>query len=334
MRSRASIGHARMMHASASTRASNKLVTAYSFAAKPPPESAAQQGKEEGKDAKEKAPAGNEESKEAPKRELRGRIDPASELGRWRSLVLQGGDAGEDALIVGRSADARTVVMCVADGVGGWVEQGVDPAHFSNALLFYVTKFINSQPNIPEPSAMLQDAFDHVLADESVWAGSSTACLVRLDASKGVLSSANLGDSGYVHLRPHGDEGRMEVVYLSPPQQYGFNTPYQLSKVPSEMQQEGSLSNEPKDAALREDALQPGDMVLVATDGFFDNVHCKLPPKEALAPDAPLRPELLQLIDMLQDKHNEHWRAANQPENTPEQKHDFIKVIASTYVPG
>ena len=46
-----------MMHASASTRASNKLVTAYSFAAKPPPESAAQQGKEEGKDAKEKAPA-------------------------------------------------------------------------------------------------------------------------------------------------------------------------------------------------------------------------------------------------------------------------------------
>ena len=100
-----------MMHASASTRASNKLVTAYSFAAKPPPESAAQQGKEEGKDAKEKAPAGNEESKEAPKRELRGRIDPASELGRWRSLVLQGGDAGEDALIVGRSADARTVVM-------------------------------------------------------------------------------------------------------------------------------------------------------------------------------------------------------------------------------
>ena len=64
MRTRASIGHARMMHASASTRASNKLVTAYSFAAKPPPESAAQQGKEEGKDAKDKAPAGDGESKD------------------------------------------------------------------------------------------------------------------------------------------------------------------------------------------------------------------------------------------------------------------------------
>lgn len=196
-----------------------------------------------------------------------------------------------------------------------------------------MTKFVNAQPDIPSPAEMLQDAYDRVSADTNVLAGSSTACIVRLDAEKGALSSANLGDSGYVHLRPDSTpEKRMQVVYLSPAQQYGFNTPYQMAKVPAEMRQDESLSNQPKDAALHEETLEPGDMVLVATDGFFDNIHCKLPPSHALTPDAPQRPELLQLVDMLQDKHREHWAEQKLEPDTPDMAQDFVKVITSTYV--
>lgn len=120
------IPHAQL-HASARAGApESKIVTAYSFAAKP--REGEEKGEQEGKESRE-AP------REATREALRGRIDPDSDIGRWRALVLQGGDAGEDALIVGRSADSQRVVMSVADGVGGWTEQGIDPSMYSYVSL-------------------------------------------------------------------------------------------------------------------------------------------------------------------------------------------------------
>lgn len=299
---RASRVVARCVH----TRAAPKILTAYSFAAKP-------REPQVGPDGKRLA--------------LRGQIERDSELWRWRNEVLQGGDAGEDSVVVVRSADERTVVMAVADGVGGWVEQGIEPAKYANGLLYYLTRAINSADAVPQPLALLQYAFDHTQADAGIEAGSSTACIVRLDAAKGIIGSANLGDSGYVVLRPDA-EGRLQSVYVSPAQQYGFNCPYQMSKSPPEFAAD-SITNFPRDAELREHELRPGDMVLVATDGFFDNVHCKLPPREALTPDAPLRPELLQLLDLLQDKHKEHWQDSGSGDAL-ERPRDFVRVVSST----
>ena len=87
------------------------------------------------------------------------------------------------------------------------------------------------------------------------------------------------------------------------------------------------ITNYPRDAALQEHALKPGDMVFVATDGFFDNVHCTLPPREALTDDALQRPELLQLLDMLQDKHAEHWKDTG---DAMDRHRDFVRVVSST----
>lgn len=237
--------------------------------------------------------------------------------------------------MVSRSSDQQVVMVGVADGVGGWSEAGIDSSHYSNALLHYATMFAEKHHVPPPPSAVLEHAFEQVATNPEIVAGSSTACLLRLDAKNGKLSCANVGDSGFVHLRPdpNSPEGRMNVVYSSTPQLYGFNTPYQLAKVPKSMMQPGSLTNHPSDAALHETELQRGDMVFVMTDGFLDNVHCKLPPKESLTPDAPQRPELLQLIDMLQDKHREHWQATKKPGATAaDEKQDFTNVVASTYV--
>lgn len=304
----------RSAHTAATEPLKPKIVTAYAFAAKP--------REQDQKD---------EDGKERP-RELIGKIDPESELGKWRSSLLEGGDAGEDALMITKTPDCATVMMGVADGVGGWTETGVDPSHFSNALLYYATLYAEKQATLPPPSEALAHAFQEVSNDATIQAGSSTACLLRLDMVRGKIQSANLGDSGFVHLRPDpaSPDGRLEVVAHSPPQLYGFNTPYQLAKVPAALRQPGSLSNKPGDAQVAEEELKQGDMVLLMTDGFLDNVHCKLPPKEALTPDAPQRPELLQLLDMLQDKHREHWATRKQPSTLAEEKQDFTNVVAST----
>ena len=305
----------RSAHSTSSEPAMPKIVTAYSFAAKP-----------------RETETKNEQGEPERPRELSGKIDPESDIGKWRASLLEGGDAGEDALMITKTADFANVLLGVADGVGGWTENGIDPAHYSNALLYYATQYAKKQGTVPPPQETLEHAFQQVNDDASVEAGSSTACLVQMDMVRGKLLSANLGDSGYVHLRPDpsSPEGRLEVVGQSPPQIYGFNTPYQLAKVPAALRQQGSLTNKPSDARLAEEELKRGDMVLLMTDGFLDNVHCVLPPKEALTPDAPRRPELLQLLDMLQDKHREHWATRKQPSALVDEKQDFTNVVAST----
>lgn len=296
-----------------------RIVTAYAFAAK-----LRETEGDKDEDNTTEAP-----SSTVPERA----IDPKSDLGMWRAEMLKGGDAGEDALMVAKSPDQSTVLLGVADGVGGWTESGVDPSLYSNALLHYAAQFAERHNTMPTPQAILQHAFDQVAQNPEIEAGSSTACLLRLDGTTGRMSCANVGDSGFMHLRPDpaSPEGRMQVVNSSAPQLYGFNCPYQLAKVPANMLQPGSLTNSPSDASLHEVDLQRGDMVLVMTDGFLDNVHCKLPPKESLTPDAPQRPELLQLIDMLQDKHREHWAKTRKPGATiADEKQDFANVVAST----
>lgn len=310
-----------------------KIVTAYAFAAKP-----REMQEEEEEESNESSAAAQEDLPRKQRRSesrapLRGGIIANSELERWRKKMLKGGDAGEDALFVTKSADQSTVLLGVADGVGGWSDSGIDPAHYSNALLYSAMKYAESHPTFPLPKVILEHAFEQVSKNPDIQAGSSTACLLRLDAVQGKASCVNLGDSGYLHLRPDpkSPEGRMQVVNSSVPQLYGFNCPYQLAKVPASMAQPGSLTNYPDDAAVQEFDLQRGDMVLVMTDGFLDNVHCKLPPRDALTPDAPRRPELLQLVDMLQDKHREHWSACKKQGATlADEKQDFANVMAST----
>lgn len=89
--------------------------------------------------------------------------------------------------------------------------------------------------------------------------GSSTACILTLDSRKSILYAANLGDSGFFVFR----DGK--IVYLTKPQQLSFNTPYQLGYDTSE-------SNKPEQAQDIEVPVQPGDIIVAATDGLWDNL--------------------------------------------------------------
>ena len=56
--------------------------------------------------------------------------------------------------------------------------------------------------------------------------GSSTACIMSLDCSTGILYSANLGDSGYTIIR------NGEIIAESQTLIHYFNCPYQFSNPP------------------------------------------------------------------------------------------------------
>ncbi|KAJ3545167.1 hypothetical protein NMY22_g2549 [Coprinellus aureogranulatus] len=99
----------------------------------------------------------------------------------------------------------------VADGVGGWIDSGVDPSLFSQSLMYHAHRYSrNAWAGEPEidptmdyeereqiegwemtPYECLDLAYGGVLREKFVQAGSSTACIISLNASSGVLRSAN-----------------------------------------------------------------------------------------------------------------------------------------------
>lgn len=185
-------------------------------------------------------------------------------------------DSGEDAFFVSKvNGNRDAIAFAVADGVGGWTESRVDPAEFSHALCSYMASSALSWPSPVEklrPKHLLQLGYDQVVADNAVRAGGSTASVgVALD--DGRVELANLGDSGSVLLR------LAAVHHYSVPQTHGFNTPYQLSIIPPRMRTQASLfggaflEDFPRDAAVTNVHMQHGDVLILATDGVFDNLN-------------------------------------------------------------
>ncbi|PWN22073.1 hypothetical protein BCV69DRAFT_307308 [Microstroma glucosiphilum] len=240
-----------------------------------------------------------------------------SEIGKWREALLGGGEAGEDSLMVatidGAAAEqAGDIAIGVADGVGSWSENGVDPALFSQSLMYHASQAFAAASGAADPSAnpvrLISDAYDHVLADPGVPAGSSTAVVVTLESATGLLRSANVGDSGFVVLREgvRGSEPLAGALYRSSPQQYYFNAPYQLSKIPAKVMeqwkrenggQSPSLECRPDMANRWECNLKHGDLVIVASDGAWDNVWGK---------------EWVALVRFLREKHHEAFESQRQ----------------------
>ena len=88
--------------------------------------------------------------------------------------------------------------------------------------------------------------------------GSSTACLMMLSHSDLKLYTANIGDSGFLVLR------QGEVVHRSQEQQHYFNTPFQLSLPPTELQSE-VLSDQPESADQHAFPVEDGDVILLVS---------------------------------------------------------------------
>lgn len=160
---------------------------------------------------------------------------------------------GEDAHFL------SPLAIAVADGVGGWAEIGVDPSRYANELMKGVSTAVTSlsETDRLQPLAVLKFA-----ASKCTSVGSSTCSLFLLDPLKPVARTANIGDSGYIVYRPLPD-GRIHVVGKSEEVLHGFNFPFQL----------GTDGDDPSKAKVQSHDLENGDLVVMFTDGFSDNVH-------------------------------------------------------------
>ncbi|GAP83595.1 putative 5-azacytidine resistance protein azr1 [Rosellinia necatrix] len=184
--------------------------------------------------------------------------------------------SGQDAFFISRVGDTNAVAFGIADGVGGWEESGVDPADFAHSFCDYMASAAyehrsNGNGSPLAPRALMQRGYDDVRKDRSIKAGGSTAS-VAVASEDGKLEVANLGDSGFVHLR-------LNAVHMySEPQTHAFNTPYQLSIVPPSMLARAAafggarLCDNPKDADITQHTLKHGDIVILASDGLWDNL--------------------------------------------------------------
>lgn len=192
-------------------------------------------------------------------------------------------DSGADSFFVSKIGhDQQTeknthgaLAFAVADGVGGWEEHRVDPGDFSHGLCGYMAESALSWTSPAEklrPRQILEMGYDRVIDDQTIPAGASTAH-VGVALPDGRIELANLGDSGSVLLR------RAAVHHYTPSQTHGFNTPYQLSVIPQRMRAQAAifggayLQDTPRDAAITNLHMQHGDVLMLATDGVFDNLN-------------------------------------------------------------
>jgi len=189
-------------------------------------------------------------------------------------------ESGQDAFFVSRlGAVPGEVALGVADGVGGWMDSGVDPADFSHAFCDYMAAAASSTPATTTGGKgapltarkLMQKGYEAVCHDPTIKAGGSTA-IVGLLTDQGVLEVANLGDSGFILLRLN------RVHACSDPQTHAFNTPYQLSVVPPSMLMRAAafggaqLMDQPRDAEVTRHRLRHGDVLVFASDGLWDNL--------------------------------------------------------------
>ncbi|ORX94118.1 hypothetical protein K493DRAFT_195118, partial [Basidiobolus meristosporus CBS 931.73] len=178
-------------------------------------------------------------------------------------------DAGEDAFF--ECFTPKRVVLGVADGVGGWTEVSVDPAEFSWALMNNCNEISSLEKNASlHPGEILSQGYDKLVEEGKVEAGSSTACLLALSKATGAMESANLGDSSYLIIRDN------KVLFRSKEQQHYFNCPYQLTVLPRDDPDRDSYClDEPSQAFRGSHQLEENDLVILGTDGYFDNVFDK-----------------------------------------------------------
>jgi len=164
------------------------------------------------------------------------------------------GHAGEDAYFKCFSENGKTYGIGVADGVYMWSEYGIDAGQFSKALMTVAKEEVFK--NAISVTEVIKRAVDSV-KQESI-RGSSTLCCCLVDTVRGTAQIANLGDSGVVILNESG------VKFKTPQQEHSFGYPFQVGHQ--------EQSDRPEDALVSAVGLESGDIVIVGTDGLFDNL--------------------------------------------------------------
>jgi serine/threonine protein phosphatase PrpC len=174
---------------------------------------------------------------------------------------------GDDAYIVAHH-EGR-VLLAVADGVGGSRELGADPGKYAWRLLTGIAEMFVREKSF-KAQHVLAETYEQVIETMEHLEASSTICLVEIEQKKGIMQIHNIGDSGCRVIR----DGK--IIYRSLVGQYDFNFPYQLQVIDPKqcvsVKQfaQGEITRYTHSQSF---LLKPGDYVIIATDGVFDNIY-------------------------------------------------------------
>jgi len=156
---------------------------------------------------------------------------------------------GEDSCFVLKRSNA----FGVFDGVGGWSDEGVNPAEYSETFASEAAKAVTKE-KMRNPVDIMVRAHE-----ETRVIGSSTACVCVVE--EGEATFANLGDAGGIVAR------NGACVFKTEPMQHEFNMPFQLG-----WREAYPETDDPRKADVKKVRLKRGDCVVLGSDGLWDNV--------------------------------------------------------------
>ena len=182
----------------------------------------------------------------------------------------------------------KLLYMGVADGVGSWREYNVDPREFSHKLMGECENVLaeaSTQCSVQgsctmiSPAELMDQAYKRTREANVI--GSSTVCVALFDSVRHQLHFSNIGDSGIIVLR-HIDSDvastlqrgstDLSVAFVSQQQLKSFNHPYQIGWTGEEIVEKNSSFRLASDACTSSVHILRGDLIIMATDGLFDNV--------------------------------------------------------------
>lgn len=174
------------------------------------------------------------------------------------------GNCGEDSYLIspGKAGEKRSL-LAVADGVGGWAEHGGDSSQVSNAFMRAMQHFHQNRAEAFQLSELLETSFQYLVSLKKLSKGTTTVCSCAFDHASGELEVSNIGDSQLVVIRAQ------KVILEVEAGVWAFNSPNQVGfGLYGEPQ--GNIEEMAIEKKIR---LQRGDIVVLGTDGLFDNLY-------------------------------------------------------------
>jgi serine/threonine protein phosphatase PrpC len=118
----------------------------------------------------------------------------------------------------------------------------------------------NAFESLKDPKTLLTKSWE-----QNQEKGSSTFVVVTLPEDEAKIYSSYVGDSGYCILRPDDNKpDKFDIVFASQSQQRRFNHPFQLGWA--------NHGDHPEVASSFSHDVKDGDLVILGTDGLFDNL--------------------------------------------------------------
>lgn len=193
-------------------------------------------------------------------------------LTKKHDLPLRGDGSycGEDDFII--TENKHLNLLAVADGVGSWIFHGINTKYFVSELMDVLTAKYHAidhstiKGHDEESNSVLYSIVSESIQflnrrTENINRGSCTLAALSLNLKTLHLNTYLMGDAGFMIVR------NRQIIYRTVDQLKGFNFPFQMGV--------GQEMDHPIKGDMNILKLKLGDVIVVGSDGLFDNLFDK-----------------------------------------------------------